>query len=514
MRKHSVLHGIFILTISNILVQLLGFVYRILLSRSIGPEGMEILHLIMPVLSISLALVSAGVPLAVSRLVAQRKVMEDRSGVRRVLFTALGLVITTSLFACIILIMNINWIVHDILKEPRTRGALFVLYPIIIIMAISGVLKGYFHGVKDFYPTAYSDVLENIVRIVLVFYIIRKISHMDISIQVAIVVLVMVIGELSSLLYLNYCYHKFQKFRPLSQRKAQPIYHPLMDILKISLPLTLIRLISSLSNSVSSILIPQRLVVSGMTHSDAISRLGMLSGMVAPLLFLPFIFTGSLSLVIVPNLSEDLTQKNWNGIRSKISKTIFITTITALPFGAILVSLADPIGLLLYKQKEVGSMLQFAACSVGLHTLSFGLRGVLNGLGKQSRVAIFSFLGEIFEIGCTYFLVALPNVRIYGYIIGFSLSSFIVLALGLNTIRKTTNLAIRWGEWFIKPGFASLLTASITRLLYLWAFNGGFPILISFFIAALTGIFIYISALYLMGSISFVKELFFPSKLV
>lgn len=513
MAKRSILKGALILTFSNIFVQLLGFIYRILLSRSIGPEGMGIIQLVTPVLFISLALVSAGIPLAVSRLVAQRKVLGDGPGMRRVLFTALGLVITIALLICIFLIVNINWIANDVLKEPRTRSALFVLYPVIIIMSISAVLKGYFHGIKDFNPTAYSEIIEEIVRIVLVFYLLAKVSHLEVSTQVAIVVLAMVIGEISSLLYLHYSYYKTQKSNPQYARKPGPLYRPLMDIIKISIPITLIRLISSLSNSVSAILIPQRLVVSGISHGLAISHLGIFSGMVTPLLHLPFVFISSLSIVMVPNLSEDLAQNNWHGIRSKVSKAIFVTNIIALPFGAILVSLADPIGTLLYRQEEVGAMLSLAACFAGVHTLNYILSGILNGLGKQNSLAIFSFIGEALEIACTFFLVALPSLRIYGYIIGFSLSSLIVLILGFHTLYRVTKLSIKWIEWFLKPGLGAVLAGSISRLLYLWMFDGGFSIIRSFSIAILAGILIYLSVLYLVGSISFMMGLIFPKGL-
>lgn len=159
MERNAILHGTFVLTISSIIVRFLGFIYRILLSRTIGPEGMGLIQLIMPVLFTSLALVSAGIPMAVSRLIAEKNAINDYPGMRRILFTALGFVVTLSLLVCIFLILKVNYIANNILKEPRVRGALLTIYPAIIMMATSSVFKGYFYGIKNFFPPAFSEII-------------------------------------------------------------------------------------------------------------------------------------------------------------------------------------------------------------------------------------------------------------------------------------------------------------------------------------------------------------------
>lgn len=511
MSKNNILQGAFILTASSILIRLLGFIYRILLSRSLGPEGMGVLQLAMPVLFTSLALISAGIPLAVSRLVAQRMVVQDLYGVRRILYTALALVISSSMLICIVLILNVNWISYSILKEPRVRGALLALYPAIIMMSISSVFKGYFYGVKNFYPPAISEIIEEVITIALALYLLRIVGHLDIALQVTAVALAIVIGELSSLLYLNYSYHRSMKNRYRSSKNSSYPF-PFVDIIKISGPVTLIRLISSISTSLGSILIPQRLIKSGTTHSQAMSYLGILNGMVLPLLFIPFTFVGSLAVVMIPNLSEDLALNNRDRIRSKISKAILVTVVASLPFGAIMTALAHPIGILLYNQEEVGPMLELMAYLSSITALSHTLSAILNGLGKQNKSAIYAFLGEVIDMICIFYLVALPNLRINGYIIGFLLSSLTVLLLQFITVYRVTSLSIMWNEWLFKPILAALLTTSITRLLYLWLSASGYSLPLSFLVSALTGTIVYLSSLYVMGSISFIRKLVYPAR--
>lgn len=503
MGKNTVLQGAIILTASSILIRLLGFGYRILLSRKIGPEGMGLLQLIMPILFTSLALVSAGIPLAVSRLIAQKRAINDNHGIRKILFTALVMVGSFAFLICVILILNINRITFFILKEPRVRGALLALYPAIIIMSISAVFKGYFYGMKNFYPPALSELVEEIIIIVLALYLLDKVSHLDIDIQITAITIAMVLGELSSLLYLNCSYCKSYKKLRLSSTMPKSRL-PFADILKISGPVALVRLISSLSTSTGSILIPRRLVKSGLNHSQAMAYLGILNGMVIPLIFMPFTFVGSLAVVMIPNLSEDLARKNWNGIRSKVSKSIFITNITTLPFGAFMAALAHPLGILLYGREEVGALLKPMAFFASIGGLSHALNAVLNALNKQNKSAIYAFVGEAVEIVCIFFLVALPGLRIYGCIIGFMLSALIVLLLQFVTVYKVAKLTIQWNEWFIKPILASLLMASISKLVYIFLYNGGFTLAVAFFISVLIGFFTCVLILYIVGSLPFV----------
>jgi len=379
-------------------------------------------------------------------------------------------------------------------------------------MATSSVFKGYFYGIKNFFPPAFSEIIEELVTIILLFFILNKVNHLDISTRVTIAAFNIVISELFSLLYLNYSYYRAKDKVSISypySRASSSFF--LDDILKISAPITLVRLMSSLGSSISSILIPQRLIKSGLDHSQAVSLLGILNGMVMPLLFLPFTFVGSLAVVMIPNLSEDLARKNWDRIRSKISKSIFISSILSLPFGAIMTALAKPIGVLLYNQEEVGSLLQSMAFISGLNALSHTLSAILNGLGKQNKTAMYAILGEAIDILSIIFLVAIPSLRIHGYILGFLCSTLTVLILQFITVYKTIKLKILWSHWFFKPIFAALLTTSVGRLSFLWFSSLGYVLSISFLISAAIAIFIYMLALYTTGSLTFFKNIVLPA---
>lgn len=509
--RNSLLYGTFILTAANILVRLLGFIYRIFLSRTIGAEGMGIYQLIMPINFISFALVSSGIPVAVSRLVAQRKAVGDLWGVRRVFIISLILSVSISILISSIVLFNINWISITLLKEPRTRGALFIFFPCVIVIAIDAVFKGYFYGMKNFHHPAYAEIVEQISRMILVFILLNYTPYSSITAQVAVASLGMVLGEMASVLYLNYHYRKKSRYTVTSRNTPSAI-HTLNSIIKIALPITGIRLLSSMISSVNSILVPRRLMVAGMASNDAVSTFGIISGMVMPLLFFPFAFTNALSMVMIPNLSEDMIQNKWSSIQNKVSKAILITTLTAFPSAALLFSIARPLGILLYKQELVGVFLEPLACFAGLHGLQHTLGGILNGLGKQNRVAIHFIIGGIIQIFCTWFLVANPNLGIYGFIVGFISNTLFIFILNFITVVSTTSISIQWTEWFIKPAFSSALMASVARLSYLMFIENGCEMTFSLTCSVTIGFIILLISLYATGNLSFIMQSIAPQK--
>ncbi len=504
----SLLYGTLILTAANFIVRFLGFIYRIFLSRMIGPQGMGLIQLIFPVYMITVTLTASGIPIAVSRIVAQRKAINDEQGVRRVVRIALLLVTFIAFFLSGLILLNADTIAANVLHDARTRIPLMVFFPSIFIAGCSAIFKGYFYGLKNIHPSAFSEIIEQIIRIMLVTGILLSFPSLGTGASVTVVVLCMVIGELCSLLYLHARYHKH-----IAKKYASPATPSNMMLSKqiflIAVPVTLTRLISALMMSANSILIPQRLMVGGMPQHEAIGTFGIISGMVMPLLFLPFTLISALSVIIIPNLSENVMLKNWTMIRDKISKSIFITCLTALPCMGLFISLGAPIGLALYRQPAVGNYLIPLAWAIIFICLQHNLSSILNGLGKQNRAAVHFIIGGLVQLGCTYFLVADPAFGIYGFIIGFILSGILVASLNLTAVIRIAKLPFQWNKWIVKPASASCLMALAIRLLFILLMRLGFSYTLSLAIALPVGFTVLAFALLALGSIPFwlIKEI-------
>ena len=356
LNKKSLIYGTLILTGANFFVRILGFVYRILLSRILEAQGMGLFQLVFPVYLISAAITGSGIPVAVSRLVADYKASGKLSTARKIVSISLILVVLISTIICLILVLNIGLISKKILGDERTVVIIYALLPCIIISGICSIFRGYFYGIKNIHPPALSEIMEQIVRMSFVIIILYKLSPLKYEQASAIAAFGMGLGEIASVLFLGLRYKKPLKKYPPKYRSISS-NNLFIKIVAIAFPITSTRVISSLMTATNSILIPKRLIVSGLQASEAISLFGIISGMVMPLLFLPFTLTNALSMVIIPNLSENIALKNWSDIRNKISKALFLTSLTALPSSAALIALAHPIGTILYKEPQVGKYL-------------------------------------------------------------------------------------------------------------------------------------------------------------
>jgi stage V sporulation protein B len=493
----SLLYGTLVLTVANFVVRLLGFVYRVILSRLIGPQGMGLMQLIFPVFHIAVTLTTAGLPTAVSRLVSEKKAKGDLRGIRRTVAVTLMLVAGISFVITLVALFNLDYIAENIIGDGRTRGALFVLFPCIMIIGLGASLKGFFYGMKDVHPPALAEIIEQLTRMALAASLLYWFAPKgNYALAVAIVMLGTVFGELSSLLFLHYRYYKTTKAmynaKPSLQAGSNKI---LRVILAIALPITATRLINSLMNAVNSIMIPQRLVAGGMLREEAIGMYGILSGMVMPVLFLPFTITNALTVVIIPNLSENLALKNWKEIRDKVYKAILITCLTAFPATALMVSLGKPIGDVLYHQPMAGTFLVPISYALVFHALQHTCSGILNGLGKQTRGAAHFLIGSIIQLLCTYFLLADPTIRVYGIIIGVILNSCVVCTCNLTTVLKTIKMPFHFLDWILKPGFSGLLTALACNIIFKSLSGIHAPVTASLVISGLTGLFIFFLSL-------------------
>ncbi|NLC44997.1 MAG: polysaccharide biosynthesis protein [Clostridiales bacterium] len=512
----SMLYGTMVLSIANLIVRILGFAYRIFLSRMIGPQGMGLVQLVNPVFHIAITLTVSGIPIAVSRLISEKNVKHDILGMRRTMTVALSIVTITATTLAVIGLSNLDFISQVIIKDERTKLALFVLFPCVIFIGLGATLKGFFYGQKNIHPPALSEIIEQLTRMAIAVGLIFWFAPKDnFALAAMLVMLATVFGEISSLLFLHKRYSKFKKeLRSGSQSnsrssvKTDSMRKIAGSIAAITLPITSTRLINSLMLAANAILIPQRLMASGMIREDAVGLFGIVSGMVLPLMYLPFAITNALTVVIIPNLSESMAMKRWDDIQDKINKAIHLTCIIAFPSSALLASLGQPIGDLLYKQPLVGTFIIPLSYCLVFNAIQHTCSGILNGLGKQTRAAIHFMIGSVIQLLCTYFLLANPNIGIWGILIGFFLSALVVSTANLATVLKSTKMSFRFIEWVLKPGFAALLMGFSIATIYRILAGFETPSLLNMIISVFLGFSLFLLCLWAINGMpaSFKKK--------
>ncbi|QEK11907.1 stage V sporulation protein B [Crassaminicella thermophila] len=505
MKKNSFLYGTLILIIVNFIVRFLGFAYKLILSRMIGAEGIGLFHLVFPILMILITFTTAGIPVAVSKLVAYHLSLNNKRGCNKILGLSLCLGLLISTILSLFLLYNAKYISHNIIKNKDTYNSLIALIPCIPLITLSSIFRGYYYGIKDVGPPGMSQVLEQIFRIVFVIGSLYIVSPIDTSFAAMIAVIGISVGELTGFLWLIF---KFKIREALRLRRNYRILKNaskaiLGKIILISIPITITRLIAVIMQSINAVLIPQRLQIAGYTAHEAISIFGKLAGMAMPLLFLPFIVTSALVVNIIPTVSQEMALKNWKDIRLKSNLAIRITLLVAIPTTALFIFFSKPICSFIYNQPDVDRYLSLLALSTTFLCLHHTVSGILHGMGKQVITAVHHLIGMTIQILCTYFLVAKPSFGEKGYILGFIVSIFIICILNVRSLNHYIKLNIQFVDNILKPIIATIVMLLFVINIYKLCMHFNLSSIISIFCSISIGSLSYMFIIILSGSISF-----------
>ncbi len=465
MAKKSFVGGAIILMVAGFIVRMLGFVYRIYLSNAIGAEGVGLFQLISPLYSLIILTLTSGISIAVSKMVAEEYAKGHLINLRRITTCATVVVVAAGLIVSVFLYIFMDPIVTVILKDERTYWSMVLTVPCIPVIAAASAIKGYFYGIQDVVPTAVSQVVEQIVRIGLVMTMARYFLNIGLEYACALATVGTAIGEISNLAVVAavYRYHR-RKAGRLSTAGLIRKRVIVRKLILFSIPVSFNRFITSIMSSVEYLLIPRRLLASGLQYKQSIEEYGRLTGMAMPLLFFPSIVTSSLATTLVPAISEAVSLKNFRLVNYRISKSIQMSFIMGFIFSAVFLVYPHEISDIFHRRENIGGMLHSMAFTCVFLYVQQTLLGIINGLGKQGISLRHSILGSAIRIFFVYFLIPVYGVR--GYIWGIAISTAVVCILNLHTVMKATGLALDIRNWILKPGIVCLFMCLAGRYVY------------------------------------------------
>lgn len=455
MIKKSLKQNTFILTITGFIVKSIGFIYRIFIANSIGAEGMGLYQLVLPIYNLVLLGLTAGVGIAISRLVAEDTARGNDKNSRRIAFVAGTAIFTAAVIIVSILLLNLDFVVNVFIGDIRTKSSLLYLLPSIPFIAAITSIKGYFYGKQEVVPNALSQIAEQMTKLFVVYAIADLFAYGDMERKCLFATIGLVAGEIANVLVVYIAYIIKRKPKKIKAEgaleKKRNIWR---SILKISLPITANRLILSLLGTLEFILIPQRLALFGLTKAESLAEYGKLTGMAAPVVYFPSMLTGALATALVPAIAEAVAMKKISVANRQISRSIRITLVFGFLFTSLFACFSTEIADLIYPGQNVGSMLMLLSFTGLFFYLQQTLFGVLNGLGKETTTLKHSMITSIMRLGFVW--IGIPYLGIHAYIAGLVFTNLVGAVLNLRTAMKTTGISIELGDWFIKPIIAAL----------------------------------------------------------
>lgn len=414
------------MTAAGVLSRIIGFFYRIFLSRTIGAEALGIYQLIGPVFSLCFALTASSIQTSISKFVGDAigGCKDSLCGEKKArAYLILGLVLSCglSILTGIFMYFNADLIAVRFLGEARCAPLLVLLTYSLLPCCIHACINGYYYGKKNAFVPSLCQLIEQIARVGSVWIIFQITTEKGIPLTAFHAVCGLVIGECFGLLVSMSALLR-EKRLPRGSYTSDSICNSTMThaFLAMVIPLTINRLSVAFSTSLENLLIPQKLQLYGYSQADALSIYGILSGMTLSIILFPCVLTNSLSVLLLPAISEARGRSNENQIRRTTKEAIRLGLLLGFAFTILFLLTGDMIGNKLFHNALAGHFICRLAWLCPLMYITSLLNSILHGLGRPKQVLFVNLLACLIRIGMIWFLV--PAYGIGAYLWGLLLS--------------------------------------------------------------------------------------------
>lgn len=416
-----------LLSVVNGLVRAMGLGLRVWLSRLLGAEIMGIGELAGSVHMAAITPLTSGLPSAISRMTARASQSDKQQPLLA------GLWFTRVVSAVLIpLLLLLSPIIARLMGDERVLPSLWFTAPCILILGYSASLNGYCYGMEQSLLPAGSELLEQIGRVGLSLLLLTLLKKLTAPWLAAVPVAATMLAEIMGLWYV------LRGLSPLSFReKADPKWRK--PLFHLAAPATMTRLVQTLLRSATAILIPLRLQHSGLSMAESTARLGMLNGMVMPILLLPGIFTSALSMVMLPRLAK--AEEDQPAIRRLILRCAGACAAVGLICTGMISLCAGLLASVVYRQAELTVLFRLCAPLTALLAMDHMLGSVLTALGQQKSAMIGASAVSLVSLCLIWALAGMPGWRLRGVILAHYASHLASLVWELGVL-------IRWFRRF------------------------------------------------------------------
>ena len=389
---------------------------------------------------------TGGIPIAVSRSVTAYQAQNNKNKSSSVLSAGILL----SLLVTLPLALGLG--VFGKYFSFLTDGGSFSVFQILLFglcfSSVYSVLRGYFWGNRNFLLPALLDIAEETVMVIVGVLLLQNVSSPLIGAEKAAWAVVVSYLFSFSIAFLFYLCKGGKFSKP--QRQVKPLFDA-------ALPITSVRASSSLINSAVAVLFPAMLLKAGFSQSEALQIFGVISGMVLPVLFIPATLIGSLSLVLLPELAEDLCKRNFERLRKNILRSIRFAALVACALIPLFFALGDDIGRLAFSNAEAGKIIMASSPILLPMCLTMISTSMLNSLGFEKHTFLFYFIGAAGMLLCVLFLPA--TMGAYAYPMGLGVSFLLTGVCNLTLLFKKCNIFQKGqGQVCVQALFSPLLS--------------------------------------------------------
>lgn len=472
-KQKSVIGGVTVLGITGLICKIVAVLYRIPLAWLIGEQGIGTFQLVFPTYNLLLTLSSAGLPVAISRMVSFSLAKEDPRNAQRIFKNALYILSILGAIGTLLMIV-FNPFLSERVGDPETQAGFVMIAPALLIVCTMSAFRGFMQGQQNMVPTAVSQLIEQIAKVIIslpLAYLGSRIGvtepgQINIGYAAAGALLGTSIGEACALFYMTVVYRKNRNHFLTRPQDEASVPLERRDMLKrligLAIPITLAACIVPLASFIDSGMVVNQLIHSaGFMREEARAMFGRYSGYVINYINVPTAFAQAISMSMVPAISAAVARGDRVAMRRQSHTGLRMSFLIGLPFSVGMSMLSRELLMFLYHfpneqaLAQTAELLSLSSYTIVLFTVVQSTSGILQGLRKQ-RIPMYTLIvGVAFKILINYNLIGIPEINIYGAPLGSLVCYGVSMLPNLYYVHKYADLPYDVLGILIKPLLAT-----------------------------------------------------------
>lgn len=425
MKKNLFIKSTLILILSGFLTKMLGFIIKVVYTRIIGEYGISLFTIATPTYSLLLTISTLAIPISISKLVSENK---GRS--IRILTSATFLILSINFLLILIIFLTKDFITTNLLKEPLASPILMAFALTLPFVSISAVLKGYFAGKQNMVPHATSNILEQIVRLIIIVTILPILMKKSVMYAVLGLILLTILSEISSIIVFLFFLPKHINYKT----NLLPSKKHTKDILNISLPTVSSRIIGNIGYFLEPIILTNLLLFSGYTNAYILREYGAYNAYSLALLTMPGFFIAAISTSLLPEISKFHGERNSSMVKRRIKQSLLFALLIGTFFSFIIFTFRDKLLFTLYNTTNGSDYIKILAPFFVLFYLEGVLTSALQALGHAKITMNITLWGVILKL-LVMAILSLCHIGIYSLVIAEIINILFVVLINFKYLK-------------------------------------------------------------------------------
>lgn len=423
--KNKFVKSTIILMIGSLFTKLFGFIIKIIFTRTVSQNEINLYSIIMPTYSLLITLANLGLPLAISNLIAQNKVNS-----KKILFSIVPASLLINLFLIIITFLTAPYISNTLLNNPDTYYPIISIAFILPFISLSSIIRGYFFGKQRMLPHTVSNIIEQIFRLIIIIIFLPKILKYGTIVTVSVYILFNILSEIISIIiFLFFAPKDFSiRFNDL-----KPDIKVIRDIMSIAIPTTSSRIIGNIGYFFEPIVLTATLTLVGYDNNYILTQYGIYNAYVLSLLTIPSFFVLALNTSLIPEISK--YKDNKKHVKKRLKQSLIISFLIGLISNTLVYIFTDELLLIVFKTTSGSEYIKFLCPFFVFLYLEGPLASALQALNYAKYTMTVTIVTTIIKL-LTLFLFSLLHIGLYGLLISEIINIYLIIYLNAKKMKK------------------------------------------------------------------------------